>query len=235
MRAIIAGNHHPADLASYRDVRWKASVDTVRAARNGNYRPEQVFALRQALELYDSYQEKIAACDTEIEATLASREPDHEVSLEARPAARDKTRQANEPHFQVREALLQVVGTDLSQGHGFSAYTVLKLVGECGTDMTKWPTAKHFTSWLTLAPGHKISGGKVLRTKTRRASNRAAKILPGGSQPTFLTGLAHLYNFIPYQRRAQHAGQCGVEVDGGHGPTADWFLNLQILTSGGFR
>jgi hypothetical protein len=58
---------------------------------------------------------------------------------------------------------------------------------------------------------------------------------PGGSQQAFLTGLAHLYNFIPYQRRAQHAGQCGVEVEGGRVPTADWFLNLQILTSGGFR
>jgi len=58
---------------------------------------------------------------------------------------------------------------------------------------------------------------------------------PGGSQQAFLTGLAHLYNLIPYQRRAQHAGQCGVEVEGGTVPTRDWFLNLQILTSGGFR
>jgi hypothetical protein len=58
---------------------------------------------------------------------------------------------------------------------------------------------------------------------------------PGGSQEAFLTGLAHLYNLIPYQRRAQHAGQCGVEVEGGHVPTPDWMLNLQILTSGGFR
>ena len=58
---------------------------------------------------------------------------------------------------------------------------------------------------------------------------------PGGSQQAFLTGLAHLYNLIPYQRRAQHAGQCGVEVEGGTGPTRDWFLNVQILTSGGFR
>jgi hypothetical protein len=58
---------------------------------------------------------------------------------------------------------------------------------------------------------------------------------PGGSQQTFLMGLAHLYNLIPYQRRAQHAGQCGVEVEGGRVPTADWFLNLQILTSGGFH
>jgi len=58
---------------------------------------------------------------------------------------------------------------------------------------------------------------------------------PGGSQQAFLTGLAHLYNLIPYQRRAKHAGQCGVAVEGGRLPTADWFLNLQILTSGGFR
>ena len=58
---------------------------------------------------------------------------------------------------------------------------------------------------------------------------------PGGSQEAFLTGLAHLYNLIPYQRRAQHAGQCGVEVEGGRVPTHDWMLNLQILTSGGFR
>jgi hypothetical protein len=58
---------------------------------------------------------------------------------------------------------------------------------------------------------------------------------PGGSQQAFLTGLAHLYNLVPYQRRAMHVGQCGVEVEGGRVPTADWFLNLQILTSGGFR
>ena len=58
---------------------------------------------------------------------------------------------------------------------------------------------------------------------------------PSGSQQAFLTGLAHLYNLVPYQRRAQHAGQCGVEVEGGRVPTRDWFLNLQILTSGGFR
>jgi hypothetical protein len=58
---------------------------------------------------------------------------------------------------------------------------------------------------------------------------------PSGSQQAFLTGLAHLYNLVPYQRRAQHAGQCGVEVEGGRVPTRDWLLNLQILTSGGFR
>ena len=58
---------------------------------------------------------------------------------------------------------------------------------------------------------------------------------PGGSQQAFVTGLAHLYNLVPYQRRAQHTGQCGVEVEGGRIPTHDWFLNVQILTSGDFR
>jgi hypothetical protein len=58
---------------------------------------------------------------------------------------------------------------------------------------------------------------------------------PDGSQQAFLTGLAHLYNLVPYQRRARHAGQCGVQVEGGMVPTRNWFLNMQILTSGGFR
>jgi transposase len=69
-----------------------------------------------------------------------------------------------------------VLGVDLSHIDGCSAYTALKLVGECGMDMSRWPTAKHFTSWLTLAPGNKISGGKVPNTKTRRSANRAAAI-----------------------------------------------------------
>jgi transposase len=78
LRAIVAGHHEPAALAGSRDVRCNAAVDTVRKALTGHYRPAQVFALRHALELYDSYPEKIAACDTEIEATLASLEPERQ-------------------------------------------------------------------------------------------------------------------------------------------------------------
>jgi transposase len=176
LRAIVAGQHDPAELATYRDRRCQASEETIREALTGHYRREHVFALRQALELYDSYQERIAACDQEIEATLKSLQ-NEAISMEALPVARyKKTRQANEPRFEARELLFRVLGTDLSQIHGFSAYTALKLVGECGMDMSRWPTEKHFTSWLTLAPGNQISGGKVLSTKTRRSANRAAKI-----------------------------------------------------------
>src|SRR6185369_2343167 len=86
-------------------------------------------------------------------------------------------RNRNEPKFELRAALYTLLGADLSQIHGFGAYTVLRLVGECGDDMRKWPTAKHFTSWLSLAPGNKISCGRLLSSKTRRSSNRAAVLL----------------------------------------------------------
>ena len=176
MRAIVAGQHDPAELATYRDARCQASEETIGEALTGHYRPEHVFELRQALELYDSYQARIDACDQEIEATLVFLQDDT-ISMETLPAARyKKTRKVNEPKFAVREALFGVLGVDLSQIHGFGAYTVLKLVGECGRDMSQWPTVKHFTSWLTLAPSNKISGGKVLSRKTRRSANRAAAV-----------------------------------------------------------
>jgi transposase len=175
MRAIVAGQHDPAELATYRDARCQASEETIRDALTGHYRREHVFALRQALELYDSYQERIEACDQEVKSTLESLQND-EISMDTLPTARRTTRKSNEPKFEVREVLFGVLGADLSQIDGFSAYTVLKLVGECGMDMSRWPTEKHFMSWLTLAPGNKISGGKVLSSKTRRSANRAAKI-----------------------------------------------------------
>jgi len=174
-RAMVAGQHDPAVLATYRDARCKASEETIREALTGHYRREHVCALRQALELSDSYQARIEACDQEIQSTLASLQQD-ERAMDTLPAARHKKRQSHEPLFDVRAALLRVLGVDLSQIDGFSAYTALKLVGECGMDMRQWPTEKHFTSWLTLAPGNKISGGKVLNTKTRRSAHRAAAI-----------------------------------------------------------
>jgi hypothetical protein len=122
MRAMVAGQHDPAKWATYRDVRCQASEETIREALTGHYRREHVFALRQALELYDSYPERIEACDQEIKAVLESLQDD-EISLNALPAARHKTRQTNEPKFEVREVLFRVLGTDLSQLHGFSAYT----------------------------------------------------------------------------------------------------------------
>lgn len=176
IRAIVAGNHAPEALAAHRDRRCAASEETLRAALTGNYRPEHVFALRQALELYDFHQAKIAECDVEIAAVLGVLNEPRMTPAAPLPAVRHAKGQ-NEPAFDVRQALYTLLGADLSQIHGFGPYTVLRLVAECGDDMTKWPTAKHFTSWLSLAPGNKISGGRLLSSKTRRSSNRATALL----------------------------------------------------------
>ncbi len=176
VRAIVAGTRAPEELAKHRDARCAASEETIREALTGNYRPEHVFALKQALELWDVYQAKIAECDVEIEAALASLNDKHPPPGTTLPPRR-QPKGKNEPNFDVRTALHKMLGTDLSQIHGFGPYTVLRLVAECGDDMTKWPTEKHFTSWLSLAPGNKISGGRVLSSHTRRSSNRTAALL----------------------------------------------------------
>lgn len=176
IRSIVNGARDPKVLAEYRDVRCKASTDTIRQALDGNYRTEHVFALRQALELYDFHQVKIEQCDVEIEAALRDLNDDRSPPEAPMPKVRHAGSR-NEPAFDVRAALYRLLGADLSQIHGFGPYTVLRLVGECGDDMTKWPSAKHFASWLCLAPGNKISGGRVLSSNTRRSSNRAAVLL----------------------------------------------------------
>jgi transposase len=176
IRAICQGERDPEALAQFRDRRCKASEDEIREALTGHYRPEHVFTLRQALDLYDTYQAKIGECDREIEKALAELNRDRAPAEEPLPKRRDAGGR-NEPRFDVRAALYTLLARDLTQIHGLGAYTVLRLVGECGDDMTKWRTAKHFTSWLALAPGNKISGGKLLSSKTRRSSNRGAALL----------------------------------------------------------
>ena len=146
------------------------------AALTGHYQAEHLFALSQSLELYDFYQAKIAECDQAIEAALARLDPVGSTSPGALPKARRRSRQSNEPAFDVRNALFAPLGTDLTQMEGFGPYSILRLIGECGTDMSRFPTARHFASWLTLSPGNKVSGGKVLSTRTRRSSNRAAAV-----------------------------------------------------------
>ena len=176
IRAIAAGSHVPEELAAYRDARCRASEATICAALTGHYRPEHVFALRQGLELYDFHQAKIAECDAEIETTLRQLSETRPAPSAPLPAVRH-AKGKHELTFDARAALYALLGADLTQIHGFGPYTVLRLVAECGDDMSKWPTAKHFTSWLGLAPGNKVSGGRLLSSKTKRSANRAAALL----------------------------------------------------------
>ena len=157
--------------------RCKASVETIRDALAGNYREEHVFALTQALELYDRYQEAIRQCDQAIERALTHLCAAGTPPPAPLPAPRQTARGPNALAFDVRPMLYKLLGVDLTQIHGRGPYNALKLVSECGTDMSRWPTCKHFTSWLSLAPVNKISGGRVLSSKTRRSANRAAALL----------------------------------------------------------
>jgi len=177
IRAIIRGERDAALLAAHRDIRCKESETTITAALTGNYRDEHIFGLKQAVELYDYYQKLIDECDEEIEKSMAKLNREKKAPDSPLPKARRRTRQRHEPDFAVRDALYTFTGVDITQINGFGPYTALRLIGECGSDMSKWPTEKHFASWLCLSPGNKKSGGKILSQKTRPTKNRASTLL----------------------------------------------------------
>ncbi len=173
IRAIVAGERDPQVLAQHRDYRCRRSAEAIAQSLTGNYRAEHVFALTQALALYDSYQAQIALCDQQIEQYLQSFTP---VTTELPPGPA-KQRNKNDVAFDVQTYLYQITGVDLTRIDGIGASTALAVISEIGTDMGRWPSVKHFTSWLGLCPGTKVSGGKVLGSKTKPAANRAAAAL----------------------------------------------------------
>ena len=179
IRTILAGERDPKVLARLRDYRCHSSAETIEKALTGSYRAEHLFALEQALALYDAYHEKASACDARIEAVLK------ELSIgrgrcsgtELPSPRRSRTDQANALAFDVRAPLFALLGKDITKIDGLGPYLSLKLIAECGDDLSAWPSPKHFTSWLCLAPSNKISGGKVLSSRTRRSGSRAAALL----------------------------------------------------------
>jgi transposase len=178
LRDIVNGQTDPRHLAMHRDTRCHASEVEIAAALTGNYRPEHLFVLRQNLELYDAFQRQIGSCDTQIEGhlrTLAASAGTPKATLPA-PRSRRKAR-SNEPHFDVRTLLHQLSGVDLSQIDGIGPYNALRLISEIGTDMSRWPNEDHFASWATVAPHNKITGGRLISSRTQPSANRAADIL----------------------------------------------------------
>ena len=150
MEAIAGGERNPRKLARLRDPRIKADEATIARSLQGHWREEHIFELTQALELYRFYQDKIAECDREIEAQLERFEDSSDGEL---PAPNGKKRnQKNAPRFDVQGQLYRMTGVDLTRIDGVEAYTALKVISEIGADMTKWPSAKHFASWLGAEP-----------------------------------------------------------------------------------
>jgi transposase len=173
IRAIVAGERDPVKLAAFRDGRIHASEAEIAKSLRGTWRDEHLFALTQALRLFDTYQERIGECDERLAQALAKLARHDEVP---EPNKR-KGRAKNAPSFDVRTALFQACGVDLTRIDAIDVSTALKIAAEVGPDLSKFKTVKHFCSWLGLCPGTKISGGKRLSGANKRCANRLAQAL----------------------------------------------------------
>ena len=175
LHAILEGQRDPIELAKHRDPRCKNDEATIAKALEGNWREEHLFALKQSLELYRFYGAKLSELDLKIEEHLQIFEDQSEGKQ--LPKLKPPKAGSNSPRFDMRNLLYRMLGVDLTTIDGISGQTALTLVSEIGTDMSRWPTEKHFTSWLCLCPGSKKTGGKLLSGKTRTSANRAASAL----------------------------------------------------------
>jgi transposase len=178
VRSIVAGERDPRKLAELSDPRIHASRDEVAKSLEGNWRPELLFVLQQEVVMYDTYQQRIAECDQQLQKHLASFADTVPLQpIEGEPE-RKKTKPAkNAPRFELRSELQRIAGVDLTRIDGIDVMVAQTLVSEVGLDMSRWKTEAHFSSWLGLCPDNRTSGDKVLARGTRRVVNRAATAL----------------------------------------------------------
>ena len=175
IRAIVAGQRDPQQLAALRQPGVKKTEAEIAKALTGNYRAEHLFALQQALALYDFYTAQLAACDAEIERQFANLKPASDDLPPLPPTTKRDTHSKNAPRYDARSYLYHLTGVDLVAITGLNASTVQEIISEIGTDLSAFPNDKHFCSWLTLAPHNDISGGKRLRSRTLPGHNRAGQ------------------------------------------------------------
>lgn len=173
LRAIVAGERDGQVLAAMKNVRIRATADEIAKSLQGNWRAEHLFALKQALDMFDFIGTQLAECDNKIEAQLQSLKV-HDGEPEK---GKRRGRARNAPKFDLRTRMFKMCGVDLTRIDGIEVTTALAVISETGTDMSRFPTAGHFASWLGLCPGTRITGGKVMSGKTKRVVNRAAQAL----------------------------------------------------------
>jgi transposase len=176
IRAILKGERDPHKLAQLRDRRCKHSAAEIAQALDGRYRPEHVLELKLCLTMWEHYQKVIAQLDQAIDQQLQKMKAKSDLPP-LPPKPRVRGRKPHDPTFDVRTALYYLTGVDLTLIEGIEEIHALTLVSELGTDFRKWPTVKHFTSWLGLCPNWKKTGGKVQSSHTRKGKNRAARAL----------------------------------------------------------
>jgi transposase len=204
IRAILAGERDPHRLAEWRQPGCTQPVAEFVKALTGNYRDEHVFALKQAVALYDCYTEQIRECDQELERKFSALQPVHENDdlPPLDPTDKRNTHSKNAPVYDGRRLLYQLLGVDLVAVHGLNEATAQTIISEIGTDMSRWSDEKHFCSWLGLAPHNDISGGKVLRSRTLQTHNRAGQAFRLAAQAVSRTETA--YGAFFRRMRAMH-------------------------------
>jgi transposase len=175
LQAIVGGERDPWKLATLVRREVKAKPGEIAKSLEGNWREELLFVLRQELEVYQVYQEKIADCDLQLRQHLESMSSKLEGTLPAiGPKPKGKKASRNAPAFDLRSELYRITGIDWAQVNGVDVLTAQTVLSEVGTDLREFPSEKHFTSWMGLCPSNETSGGKVLNRRTRKVVNRAA-------------------------------------------------------------
>jgi transposase len=216
LRALVGGQYDPQALAEHRDPRCRASREKIAAALRGTYKTEHLFALKQALSLYDNYQQNLQECDHRIEAKLSELAAASASIAEPPPPRKRRKPCGHEPAFEIRSPLYRVLnGVDLTQVPGIGHHTALNILGEIGTDITRWPTADHFASWLNLSPGSKITGGKSLTGRRPPSKSRTGQLLRQAATSVGRTATA-LGAF--YRRLGARAGKARPSLP----PPASW-------------
>lgn len=173
--AILHGERNAENLIPLVDGRIKASRDDIRRSLQGVWKEEHLFELEQSFEMYHQYRLKIIECDHRIKTTLLQKTELEE--KETQPVKKQPVKSnKNNLSFDAKEILQQITGTDLTDIFGINDSTAIEILSETGLNMNKWPTSKHFTAWLNLAPNNKISGGKLLSSKIPKKKNRAGQI-----------------------------------------------------------
>jgi transposase len=179
--AILDGVRDPEELAKLREPNIKASEETIRKSLAGNWRAEHLFTLRQSRDIYGLYGQQISACDQEIEKLLMAFQPLADPTERPLPPDRKKKRRRKSKSmnpktgFDVRTESYKLFGVDLTQIPGLMDMPLV-LFTEVGRDMSRWPTAAHFASWLGLCPDNDISGGRLLWRGIRKVHNRAGHL-----------------------------------------------------------
>jgi transposase len=176
IRTILRGERNPLELAKLRNDHCKRTEAQIARALYGNWRAEHLFALQQAVTLYDCYRQQLQVCDEQMHAYLKTfADQSQGRPRPQRQVRRRRERRLNDPPFDVADLLYRIAGVDLTVLEGIDANTALVILSEVGRDVSRFPTAKHFSSWLGLSPQHQGSAGKIRSRRVQRGASRAGR------------------------------------------------------------